>query len=184
MVQIGNKPYNTLFLDRDGVINVERPDDYVKSVDEFVFEENALEAIAILSSFFDHIFIITNQRGVGRGIMSPDTLNDIHTYMLSRIASYGGRIDKIYCCTHTDPTCINRKPNTGMAFRVIGDYPQVKFSETVMAGNSRSDISFARKLGIYAVLVGDKYPARDDIYRISDACYENLYKFALSLNLK
>ncbi len=175
------KQYRYLFLDRDGVINVERPDDYVKSVREFVFEENASDAVAILSTLFDKIFVITNQRGVGRGVMTEDALQAVHSHMLSEIAAGGGKISQIYYCTDNDSTSINRKPNVGMAFRALEDYPEIVFAESIMVGNSKSDILFGKKLGMYTVLVGDKYPRDNDIYTIADAHYENLYKFALSL---
>jgi len=175
------KNYKYLFLDRDGVINVERPDDYVKYITEFVFEKDALNALSVLSFYFDKIFVVTNQRGVGRKKMTMIQLNDVNNYMLSEINIHKGKISGIYCCTDTDATCINRKPNTGMAFQIEEDHPEVKFSESVMVGNSKSDIYFAKKLGIYSVLVGDKYPVDDEIYNIADAYYENLYKFASAL---
>ena len=172
------KQYEYLFLDRDGVINVERPDDYVKNVQEFLFVEGALEAICILSRIFRNIFIITNQRGVGRGVMGPTDLNQVHNFMLSEINKAGGKISGIYFCTDTDSTSINRKPNTGMAFQVTRDYPEVDFFRSVMVGNSKSDIEFGKKLGMYTVLVGNKYKKSDIIYDRVDAYYENLYKFA------
>jgi histidinol-phosphate phosphatase family protein len=171
------KRYKYIFLDRDGVINVERPDDYVKDIHEFVFIEGSLEAIAALSKVFDHIFIITNQRGIGRGIMTIDELNRIHDYMLSEIRKKGGNVSKIYFCTDTDSSSINRKPNTGMAFKAREDFPEVEFSQSIMVGNSKSDIEFGVKLGMYTVLVGDKYSKKDKIYKIVNANYENLYKF-------
>lgn len=170
--------YNYLFLDRDGVINEERPGDYVKEISEFRFTDNALSALNILAKRFDYIFIITNQRGVGRGIMSQSDLANIHAYMLSEIDKAGGRISRIYVCTDTDSHCINRKPNIGMAFQALRDYPQVDFSKSVFVGNSKSDIEFANKLGMYKVLVGDKYEKDHKIYQNVDAHYENLYKFA------
>ena len=175
------KKYKNLFLDRDGVINVESPGDYVKSISEFVFEKDVPEALNILSFCFEKVFIVTNQRGVGRGIMTSAQLQDVHSFMLSEININKGKITGVYSCTDTDNTSVNRKPNTGMAFQILRDYPDVDFSETMMVGNSKSDILFAKKLGIYSVLVGDKYPKNDTIYDIADAHYENLYKFALSL---
>ena len=62
----------TLFLDRDGVINKELRDDYVKRWDEFIFEVGALEAIAKLSDIFGRIIIVTNQRGIGIEVMTED----------------------------------------------------------------------------------------------------------------
>lgn len=170
--------YKCLFLDRDGVINIERPDDYVKDIPEFVFIEGSLAAIAKLTAKFDHIFIITNQRGVGRGVMSADSLHEVHNYMLSEIEKIGGTVSKIYVCTDTDSTSINRKPNVGMAFRAQCDFPDINFSQSIMIGNSKSDIEFGNKLGMHTVLVGNKYPKEDKIYNLVDAYYENLYKFA------
>ena len=173
--------YKYIFLDRDGVINVERPDDYVKNIPEFVFEDKAREAIAVLSGQFEKIFVITNQRGVGRGIMSLSELSALHAHMVSEIENAGGRIDDIYFCTDICSTSVNRKPNVGMAFQACRDYPMVDFAKSVMVGNSRSDIAFGNKLGMYTILVGDKYPQGDKIYNEADAHYENLYKFVESL---
>ena len=66
--------FDTLFLDRDGVINVLRPHDYVKSWDEFEFTDGAIEALRMLSPLFRHIVVVTNQRGVGKGVMTEEAL--------------------------------------------------------------------------------------------------------------
>ena len=181
MITIGNKVFNTIFLDRDGVINIERKDDYVKTISEFVFEKNALEAISILSQAVKKIFIVTNQRGVGRGVMSINDLGAVHDYMCDKINAYGGNISDIYFCTDIDTSSINRKPNIGMAFQAKRDYTCIEFDQSIMIGNSRSDIDFGKKINAYSVLVGDKYSKENEIYQIADAYYENLYEFALSL---
>ncbi len=147
------KPMDTLFLDRDGVINVLKPDDYVKSVGEFVFEKGAIEALAILSPLFARILIITNQRGVGKGIMSDCDLERVHKYMLEKITAGGGRIDKIYICTDTDDSSPDRKPNIGMALKARRDYPNIDLSRSLMLGDSDSDMEFAANAGIPAVRV-------------------------------
>lgn len=175
------KLYKDIFLDRDGVINVERPDDYVRNVSEFEFIDGVLEAITILTRKFEHIFIITNQRGVGRGVMNIGDLTAIHDYMLKKIEENGGIIAKIYFCTDVESISVNRKPNIGMAFKAMEEFPSVIPHESVMVGNSKSDIEFGRKLGMYTVLVGCKYSKNDKIYNIVDANYENLYKFACTL---
>lgn len=180
-MKTGLEKYKYLFLDRDGVINVERPDDYVKNISEFVFTENALSAIKTLSEKFEHIFIITNQRGVGRNIMSLDDLNQVHDYMLSEIKRVGGKINNIYFCTDLKPESINRKPNIGMAFQAQRDYPIIDFSKAIIIGNSKSDIEFGNKLGMYTILVGDKYDKEHKIYNSINAYYENLHKFTDSL---
>lgn len=179
--QINYSAYKYLFLDRDGVINIERPNDYVKKVQEFEFISGTTEAIADLSKMFDKIFIITNQRGIGKGLFSIDDLDEVHNYMLTAIEKAGGRIDQIYYCTDISSSSINRKPNIGMAFQTQRDFPEVNFSQSIFVGNSQSDILFGNKLGMLTVLVGDKYEQTHFIYKIINAYYKNLAKFADSI---
>ena len=172
------KQYNTLFLDRDGVINKQRPNDYVKSPDEFVFIEGVTEALKLLSPYFKHILIVTNQRGVGRGLMTLEDLTKVHTHMLQTINASGGRIDHIYFCTSTDNSNPDRKPNTGMALQAKHDFPDIDFTDSWLAGDSRSDIQFANRVGIKAALIGNKYHEKElkDL-NISVQC-PNLLTFA------
>ena len=141
-------PYDALLLDRDGVLNVLRPGDYVKSWDEFVFCDGALEALRLLNPLFRRIVLVTNQRGVGRGRMTAADLAAIHTQMLSCIREAGGRIDRIYCCTASDDADPRRKPNTGMAQEVRTDFPDIDFARSLAVGDSDSDREFARRAGI------------------------------------
>src|SRR5215468_10408797 len=92
----------TLFLDRDGVINGELKDEYILRFQDFIFFDGVLQALKILNEIFGTIVIITNQKGVGKGLMTLDDLGAIHKYMMDEIISHGGRIDKIYCCTDLD----------------------------------------------------------------------------------
>ncbi|MDR2970115.1 MAG: HAD family hydrolase [Tannerellaceae bacterium] len=151
------KKYSTLFLDRDGVINVHCPNDYVKSVDEFVFIEGVLDAFRLLSPLFLHIIIVTNQRGVGKGLMSSEDLDRIHRYMVQTVLVHQGRIDRIYTCIDTDSNSPYRKPNTGMVLQALKDFPDITLSNSYMAGDSISDMQFADKSNIPAVLIGTKY---------------------------
>jgi D-glycero-D-manno-heptose 1,7-bisphosphate phosphatase len=82
-----------LFLDRDGVINDKLENDYVKDWSEFRFQTGVLNAIADLSCIFSRIFIVTNQRGVGLGLMTEKSLHEIHEKMISEIKNASGRID-------------------------------------------------------------------------------------------
>lgn len=147
---IPNVDYNrfeTLFLDRDGVINVLRKNDYVKSWDEFRFTQGILDALAEWSKYFKDIIIITNQRGVAKGIMSENDLNKIHNKMIEQINKFGGRIDKIYYCTAIDDENPFRKPNPGMAYQAKRDFPDIDFSKTLMIGDSESDFVFSQTIG-------------------------------------
>jgi D-glycero-D-manno-heptose 1,7-bisphosphate phosphatase len=142
---------NSLFLDRDGIINKHLVGTYVKSWDEFIFLPSVLETLARWESQFRYIFIVTNQRGVGKGVMTEATLCEIHSKMLREIISHGGRIDKIYYCTAIDENDINRKPNVGMALQAKSDFPKIDFSKSVMIGDQNSDMVFAQKLGLKGI---------------------------------
>lgn len=143
----------TLLLDRDGVINVLRPNDYVKCWDEFVFKEDFLDFISKNSWKFKHIFVVTNQRCVGRGIISEMQLAEIHSKMNEKILKCGGRIDKIYCSFAVDSSASDRKPQTGMFLQIQRDFADVKQDACMMIGDSESDMLFAKNCGIKGILV-------------------------------
>src|SRR5438105_15775882 len=104
----------TLFLDRDGVINDEKYLQYVNTWQEFRFYEGVKEALKIFSQRFGRILIVTNQRGVAKGITKLEDLELIHSNLLKEIDEAEGKVDQIYFCTDMDDTSPNRKPNTGM----------------------------------------------------------------------
>jgi histidinol-phosphate phosphatase family protein len=144
----------TLFLDRDGVINKKLDGDYVKSIDEFEFLPGVLKALKNLSGRFGKIIIITNQQGIGKGLMSENDLASVHGYMLTKIKQVGGRIDAIYFApqlqaeNHTD-----RKPGTGMPIRAKQDFPDIDFKKSIVAGDSITDMELGRKLKMVNVLI-------------------------------
>lgn len=147
----------TLFLDRDGVINEEIVGSYITSTDEFKFCNGALEALTALSSIFGNIVVVTNQRGVGRGIMSLEALRDINSTMGTAVSTSGGRIDKVYSCTAVDDADRNRKPNTGMAEQARQDFPEIDFKKSVMVGNSLSDMEFGKRMAMHTVFLTTKH---------------------------
>ena len=153
--------YDTLLLDRDGVINRLRPGDYVKSWSEFEFLPGTLRALRLLADRFGRIYIVTNQRGVGRGLMSCGALNELHERMIATIRSEGGRIDAIYCCTDTDDRSLDRKPNTGMARRMKQTVPKIDFTRALMVGDSEGDMEFGRRIGATSIRI---VPLRGEPY--------------------
>ncbi|MEO8567563.1 MAG: HAD-IIIA family hydrolase [Ginsengibacter sp.] len=138
----------TLFLDRDGVINIEKYHDYIHNWSQFRFYDGAKEALAIFSRKFGKIFVVTNQRGVGKGIHKLEDLEIIHINMLEEFAIAGGKIDKVYYAIDVEDDHLNRKPNPGMGIQAQKDYPEVDFSKSVMIGNTLSDMRFGRNLGV------------------------------------
>lgn len=167
----------TLFLDRDGVINKKRENDYVKNWDEFIFLEGALEAISKLSTLFGYIVVVTNQRGVGKGVMSELELSSIHDRMTKAIFQNYGRIDKIYYCTDVLDYSENRKPNVGMAKKAKKDFPNIDFNKSIIVGDSISDMLFGKKLGMLQVLVNSDLKSINGSKHF-DFYFQSLFSFS------
>ena len=170
----------TLFLDRDGVINEKRDDDYVKNWDEFIFCIDSKKALNKLSKVFDKIFIVTNQRGVGRDLMTIEDLNKIHSEMLLKINQAGGHITDIFCCTHDDINHPDRKPNIGMAKQAQRKYPKINFNKSLMIGDSESDILFGTKLNMLTILIS-KEKIKGNIQ--PNFQFRNLFEFSKEFGL-
>ena len=149
---------DTLFLDRDGVINVKLDGRYVQNANEFEFMPGAIQIITKLSKVFKKILVVTNQQGIGKGIMSIEQLDNLHLYMRGEIEKSGGKIDKIYYCPHlAAKNCSCRKPNSGMIKQAFIDFPDIKREESYLIGDSDSDIEAGNKENIKTVKVDDKY---------------------------
>ena len=149
-----------LFLDRDGVINHRLKDDYVKNWGAFQFEVGSLEAIATFSKIFGFLFVVTNQQGIGKGLMQEADLQVLHRQMLLEIEKAGGRIDRIYHCPHLRSAhCPCRKPRIGMALQAQSDFPALDFSRSVMVGDTPSDIEFGKAAGMYTVFIAPENSA-------------------------
>jgi D-glycero-alpha-D-manno-heptose 1-phosphate guanylyltransferase len=171
----------TIFIDRDGVINHEKKDEYILNWREFQFYDGVKEAIKKISDKFGKVIVISNQRGVGKELMTEVHLNGIHHHMQKQIETAGGRIDKIYYCTSTDIKDPNRKPNPGMAFQAKKDFPSIDFSKTIMVGNNPGDMLFGRNAGIYTVFVKTTNPDHPLPYPDIDLAFDSLVDFAKAL---
>lgn len=147
----------TLFLDRDGVINERWPGAYISDWKDFRFTPGALAAIAQFSAIFTRIIIVTNQQGIGKGLMSTEQLEILHRCMIAEIEAHQGQIDGIYHCpdlASKENHC--RKPRPTMALAAQRDFPDINFTRSVMVGDSISDIQFGRRLGMRTVHIHTK----------------------------
>lgn len=140
--------YDTLLLDRDGTINVHIIGDYVRKWGDFEFIPIALETMPYFAKHFKHIFIVTNQRGIGKGKYTEEDLADVHQKMVAEIEKVGGRIDGIYYCTSLTEEDIRRKPGRGMFDDILRDHPDVDPAKTIMIGDGDVDKDFAKNCGI------------------------------------
>lgn len=149
-----NSSFDTLFLDRDGVINKKLEGRYVRNWQEFEFMPQALIAMKILSQLFNRIIIITNQQGISKGIMSENDLIILHQTMIENIQQVGGKIDKIYFCPHLEKSkCNCRKPKTGMIENAIKDFPEIRIKKSYLIGDSPSDIVAGKTMGLNTIKV-------------------------------
>ena len=144
---------DTLFLDRDGVINRWLPGDYVRSWEQFAFLPGILECLRAWAGKFRHILIVSNQRGVGKGRMTQAQLDAVHERMLSDITRAGGRIDGLYVCTAVAEDDPRRKPNPGLFLDACHDFPDILPERSLMLGDSSYDRDFARGCGMAFVLM-------------------------------
>lgn len=171
----------TLFLDRDGVINHEKEQSYVLNYGEFTFYDGVKEALQILAGKFSRILVVTNQRGIGKGLMTENDLLDIHREMIKAIVTAGGRIDGIYYSDSLSDDHPHRKPNPGMAFQAKKDYPEIDFHRSVMVGNNISDMEFGRNAGMYTVFLRTTDPGLILPHLSIDLSFNSLRDFAKAL---
>jgi histidinol-phosphate phosphatase family protein len=171
----------TIFLDRDGVINEEKLDEYILHWDYFIFSKGVLDAFKKLSDIFKKVIIVTNQKGVGKGLMTNEALETIHFEMQREVEIVGGRIDKIYACTDLDDTSPMRKPNHGMALQAKHDFPDIDFSKAIMVGNKLSDMRFGKNAGMFTVFVATTNPETPFPHIDIDLRFDSLLDFTSSL---
>ena len=151
-------PRWTLFLDRDGVINEETLGEYILHWEHFIFSKGVLDSFKKLGGNFGRIIIVTNQKGVGKGLMTQEALDTIHYEMQREVSIVGGRIDGIYACTDLDNESPMRKPCLRHGFADKKDFPDVDFSTSIMVGNKLSDMRFGRAAGMFTVFVASTNP--------------------------
>jgi D-glycero-D-manno-heptose 1,7-bisphosphate phosphatase len=175
----------SLFLDRDGVINSRIPDDYVKRPEELVFLPGVLEALQLFDGIFERIVVVTNQQGIGRGFMTSEDLKKVHEFMLQQVTISKGRIDKVYFCPDLKQSrSFWRKPAVGMGLAARKDFPEIRFKQCVMAGDSASDMLFGKRLGMITVFIGNNKEELNSSAELIDHAFPDLISFARMITHK
>jgi len=140
-------------MDRDGVINLQIADGYVRSWQDFSFLPGALEALRLLAVKGYAVILVSNQAGVGRGLMSHFDLHKITRRMRLEVALAGGNIESVYYCTHKrEDSCDCRKPRPGLLLRAIAEHGLCPAS-TFMVGDSITDMEAAGGAGCHGILL-------------------------------
>jgi len=138
-----------VFLDRDGVINRKAPteDDYITRWDEIEILPGVGQAIAWLNRLDFKVIVVTNQRGVAKGLITIAQLESIHKQMCQHLARVGASIHGIYYCPHElDPPCTCRKPKPGMLLEAARAH-NINLAVSWMIGDSEKDVEAGKTVG-------------------------------------
>ncbi|NPA51267.1 MAG: D-glycero-beta-D-manno-heptose 1,7-bisphosphate 7-phosphatase [Aquificae bacterium] len=147
-----------VFLDRDGVINVDKG--YVYRIEDFEFYPGVFEALKLLQDSGYKLLVVTNQSGIALDYYKEEDFLRLNDYMISKLKENGIEIDKVYYCPHHEEgtnskytmKCDCRKPSSGMIRRGIEEF-DIDVSRSFLVGDKENDIKAAHKEGIKAILV-------------------------------
>ena len=135
------KKNKAIFLDRDGVINVEK--NYLYKIEDFEFIDGVIEALKYLQDKGYLLFIITNQSGINRGYYTKKDFYKLTDWMLSELKKHNIEISQVEFCPHTpNENCNCRKPKTGMIENILKNY-NIDLENSWLIGDKESDIKTA-----------------------------------------
>jgi len=145
------RPRRAAFLDRDGVLNRRAPPhDYVRSADAFAWLAGAREGVLRLNGEGWLVLVVSNQRGVARGLMTAGDVEAIHERAQRELAQIGAHVDAFYWCPHDDAdACACRKPKPGLILRAAQDWT-VDLGASILIGDDDRDLEAARRAGVRA----------------------------------
>ena len=166
------QPHKALFLDRDGVINIDYG--YVSTQEQFHFSEGIFELVRLFEEAGYWIFVITNQSGIGRGYYTQEAFHQLSAWMCEVFQEHGITIQAVeYCPHHPDAHCHCRKPNTGMIEHLTARYP-IDLAHSWLIGDKPSDIALANHAGIGgSIAIGSTpIPTSTLHFESITACYD------------
>ncbi len=159
-----NNLYKTVFLDRDGVINKNRPD-YVKTIDELEILEVA-DSIKKLKDNGFLVVVISNQSAINRGLTNHENVKQINSVIQEYLKKNGTQIDAFYYCPHRpDENCECRKPKTSLFKKAIDDW-NIDLKSSWLIGDRDSDIQAGQLLGCKTIKIAENSGINDAIQRI------------------
>lgn len=139
--------YPAIFLDRDGVV-IENLPSYVRRWEQVAVYPQALEALSRLKNSPYRVVIVTNQAGIGRGLIDPESAEEINRRLCQIIEQAGGRIDGVYVCPHTpEEDCDCRKPRPGLILRAAAEHG-IDLERSILIGDALTDLQAGQAAGI------------------------------------
>lgn len=169
-----------VFLDRDGVINKRPPvHQYVSCREELIVLPKVDDAIRRLNESGLFVFVVSNQRGVNRGIMTLDTVRDIHSYLNSILAKSQAHIDDFYVCPHGNDECDCRKPKPGLLYQAEAELREKGYridkAHSCLIGDSDSDIEAGEAYGVTGIKIGNGQGEAADLMEAVNRYFEEIY---------
>ena len=166
-----SKAYEVIFLDRDGTINFDSG--FIEHISQFTFYDFTLTALRILSEHNNQFCIVSNQSGVGRGLININDLNDINNYIRREFSDNKINLLDIYnCVDHPKKATNRRKPGMGMFLEAAKDH-SINLENCMMIGDSERDLIPANVLGMDTMLVltGNGHLTLDTISEVDKPTY-------------
>ncbi len=153
-----------VLLDRDGTINECPPvGEYVTAADQLVLLDGAAEAIAQINAASMPVIVVTNQRGVARGLMSEADVDSVHDALIEQLGAVGAHIDDFLVCPHENGTCSCRKPLPGLLLAAL-EGANVDPWNAVMIGDSNRDVEAGKRAGTWTIQLGSgELPSAADL---------------------
>ena len=142
-----------LFLDRDGIINIDHG--YVSKIENFEFTEGIFDFLHLFIKKGYALFIVTNQSGIGRGYYSQEDFDTLTLWMLSALKKQNIHIESVEHCYHApEMNCSCRKPATGMVDKIVKNH-DIDLDNSWMIGDKQSDIDLAHNTTImHTIAIG------------------------------
>jgi D-glycero-D-manno-heptose 1,7-bisphosphate phosphatase len=169
----------TVFLDRDGVLNRKAPEgEYISRWEDFHLLDGVAEAIARLNRAGLRTVVATNQRGIALGLSTRAGVEAIHAKLQAQLNERGAHIDAFYVCPHDRDECNCRKPLPGLYEQARADSKEISAAKSIMVGDSLVDILFGERLGMRTILLGgteeNRAPGAEKAAQLADACCDSL----------
>jgi D-glycero-D-manno-heptose 1,7-bisphosphate phosphatase len=169
----------TVFLDRDGVLNEKMPEGaYVTRWEEFHVLPGVPGALAQMHAAGLRLIVISNQRGIARGLYTEQDVEALHTRFQQLLRPYGVQIDAFLICPHDRNQCHCRKPLPGLFEEAVRRFPGITAATSAMIGDSLSDVEFARVLGMPAIFIevdpGRQRPGANEARTLSAGVFPSL----------
>jgi D-glycero-D-manno-heptose 1,7-bisphosphate phosphatase len=149
-----SRPLDTIFLDRDGVLNRKLPEGrFVTTPADFQPLPGVHQAIARLNRARLRVIVVSNQRGIALGLHTAEAVRAIHASFQQELSAHAAHVDAFYFCPHDTEQCNCRKPLPGLFEQAVADFPGISAASSAIIGDSWSDIEFGRRLGMFTIFV-------------------------------